>query len=191
MIYLAWEDVPKVRQIAADEAGMHEEHGPNDGTCAIYQRAIGGEEAVQRHDSWCLYFVLWCFLQLLAEDMRQLRFLVPQVTGSCEDFRRAARSRGQLLLVGTVPLPGDIGLVVSRATGRAHHAFLVAATAAENGENATIEGNSTNTGGSNGNGTYTRDKRWGRADPAIRPDGANRYELVRLTDPAIPCPDWA
>ena len=53
----------------------------------------------------------------------------------------------------------------------------------------TTEGNSNDTGGSNGNGTYERDARWGPNDPAVH-GGVNHYELVRLTDPSISPPDW-
>ena len=186
-LYLAWEDVPKLLAIAAGEDGKHEENGQNDGTCAKYQRAIGGQEAVDRHDSWCLYFVLWCFLALVGEDMAQLRGLVPAVTGSCEDFRQAARRRGRLLPRGTAPLPGDIGLVVNTALDHAHHAFLVGQGRVGNGAVPTIEGNSNDTGGSNGDGTYERRARWSATDPAVHGD-MNHYEIVRLTDPALPCP---
>lgn len=188
-VYLAWDDVPKLLQIAAGEDGRHEEQGQNSGTCAVYQRAIGGEEAVQRRDSWCLYFVLWCLLDLLGHEMPALRQLVPKVTGSCEEFRKAARAKGQLLPVGTSPLPGDIGLVVHTAQDHAHHAFLVSRGHIMGHGVPTIEGNSNNTGGSNGDGTYERDARWGPADPCIH-GGQNHYELVRLTDPSIPAPEW-
>lgn len=188
-LYLSWDDVPSLLQIAAGEDGKHEENGQNRGTCAKYQRAIGGEEAVQRADSWCLYFVLWCFLQLVAEDMAQLRGLVPAVTGSCEDFRQAARRCGRLLPVGTKPLPGDIGLVVNTAANHAHHAFLVGQGAVASGGVPTDEGNSNDTGGSNGDGAYERTARWGPNDPAVH-GGLNHYELVRLTDPTVPPPEW-
>lgn len=190
-VFLAWEDVPKVRAILSDERGLHEERGQNDGSCEKYQRAIGGEEAVQRKDSWCLYFVLWGFLELVAGEMRALRFLVPRVTGSCEEFRRAARANGQLMPVGTAPLPGDIGLVVHTGTDHAHHAFFVGTAEPENPGVGitTAEGNSNATGGSNGDGAYVRDKRWGPGDPCTH-GGKNHYELVRLTDPSIPRPEW-
>lgn len=191
MVFLDYPDIPKVTAILADEVGTHEEHGPNDGTCATYQRAIGGEEAVQRHDSWCLYLVLWGLLQLVGARV-MLAQLVPAVTGSCQDFRLAARRRGQLLPIGTAPRAGDIGLVVRAEDDHAHHAFWLATSRAENAGAGltTIEGNSNNTGGSNGDGTYTRDKRWGASDPATKPGASNRYELVRITDPTIPVPAW-
>lgn len=190
--YVAWEDVAKVREILADEQGKHEERGQNDGSCEKYQRAIGGEEAVDRHDSWCLYFVLWGYLQVFGL-LAVLRQLVPTITGSCEQFRQAAKKTGRLMPIGTAPLPGDIGLVVAGVgtDAHAHHAFLVATREPENpGAGITTEeGNSNNTGGSNGDGAYVRDKRWGPTDPCLH-GGVNHYELVRLTDPDLPCPEW-
>jgi hypothetical protein len=189
MVYLDTHDVPSLCQIAAGEDGLHEELGQNKGTCSKYQLAIGGQEAVDRSDSWCLYFVLWCLLELVGEDRHQLHQLVPAVTGSCEDFRQAARKRGALMARGSAPEPGDIGLVVNTDANHAHHAFLVGRVWYKDGSRGTIEGNSNNTGGSNGDGVYERTKRWGINDPCTH-GGLNHYELVRLTDPSLPSLPW-
>jgi hypothetical protein len=180
--YIAWDDVAQILEVLGSELGKHEELGQNDGTCAVYQLAIGGQEAVDRHDSWCLYLALWGILQVLG-SRKALAGVVPTITGSCEDFRRAARVTGQLMPRGTTPLPGDIGLVVNTATDHAHHAFTVSKS------RTTLEGNSNDTGGSNGDGEYMRDSRWGPADPCTH-GGTNHYELVRLTDPTDPPPAW-
>jgi hypothetical protein len=68
--------------------------------------------------------------------------------------------------VGTAPQFGDIGLVVNTAANHAHHAFFVGDGPGEDDSMETLEGNSNDTGGSNGDGAYRREKRWGERSRA-------------------------
>lgn len=163
-------------QVLIAERGTHEENGPNDGTCLKYQRVTGNG----RGDSWCLSFLMWGVLQVVGA-MQALGEVVGIVTGSCEQLRQVARSRGQLMPVGTEPQSGDIGLVVNTAQDHAHHAYLVEGRSGMDGSRETIEGNSNDTGGSNGDGTYVRNSRFGPTDPCMRHGAKNHYELVRIS----------
>lgn len=172
---LSWDTIKDLNAILVAELGKHEEKGPNAGTCEKYQRVTGNGPG----DSWCLSFLMWGVLQVVS-TMEALRQVFGTVTGSCEDLRRVARQRGQLMPVGTAPQMGDIGLVVNTAQNHAHHAFYVKDGPGEDESMETIEGNSNDTGGSNGDGTYRREKRWGADDPCVH-GGQNHYELIRIS----------
>jgi hypothetical protein len=173
---LSWDAIAELTQALVGERGLHEEQGQNIGTCIKYQKVTGNGPG----DSWCLSFIMWGVLQVV-DTMQALREVFGTVTASCEDLRKTARERGQLLPRGTDPQTGDIGLVVNTEADHAHHAFYVKEGPGEDGSMETVEGNSNNTGGSNGDGTYIREKRFGTADPAMLPGGLNHYELIRVS----------
>jgi hypothetical protein len=172
---LSWDAIKTLSRILVDELGTHEENGPNVGTCAKYQRVTGNGPG----DSWCLSFIMWGVLQCVS-TMDALRQVFGIITGSCEELRQVARKRGQLMPVGTAPQMGDIGLVVNTEADHAHHAFFVKDGPGEDDSMETIEGNSNNTGGSNGDGVYRRQKRFGVDDAAMQDGATNHYELVRI-----------
>lgn len=171
---LSWDAIADLKKVLVGELGTHEENGPNIGTCHKYQAVTGNGDG----DSWCLSFLMWGVLQIVGTKPA-LRDVFGIITASCEDLREIARRREQLLPIGTPPQLGDIGLVVNTATNHAHHAFLVGDGPGEDDSMETIEGNSNNTGGSNGDGAYRRQKRWGPDDPCVH-GGQNHYELIRV-----------
>lgn len=171
---LAWNAINDLKQTLVGELGTHEERGPNKGTCHKYQVVTGNDDG----DSWCLSLLMWGVLQIVGGG-QALKEVFGIVTGSCEQLREIARKRGQLMPVGTPPQLGDIGLVVNTAENHAHHAFFVGAGPGEDNSMETLEGNSNNTGGSNGDGEYRREKRWRTDDPCVN-GGQNHYELVRI-----------
>lgn len=173
---LSWSAIADLKKILVAELGTHEEKGPNKGTCHKYQVVTGNSDG----DSWCLSFLMWGVLQIVG-TIQALREVLGIVTGSCEQLREVARKRGQLLPVGTPPQLGDIGLVVDTAANHAHHAFLVGDGPGEDDSMETLEGNSNDTGGSNGDGAYRRQKRFGVSDPAMQPSANNHYELIRFS----------
>jgi hypothetical protein len=172
---LSWDTLRDLKATLVAELGKHEESGPNEGTCLKYQRVTGNGPG----DSWCLSFLMWGVLQVVGV-MDSLRTVFGIVTASCEDLRQIARKRGQLMPIGTPPQFGDIGLVVNTAEHHAHHAFFVGDGPGEDDSMETLEGNSNDTGGSNGDGAYRRQKRWGPDDPCVH-GGLNHYELVRIS----------
>lgn len=172
---LSWETLKDLKAILVAELGKHEEKGPNVGTCEKYQRVTGNGPG----DSWCLSFLMWGVLQVVSA-MDALRHVFGIVTGSCEQLREIARQRGQLMPIGTAPQFGDIGLVVNTAANHAHHAFFVGGGPGEDDSMESLEGNSNDTGGSNGDGAYRREKRWGPADTCVH-GGQNHYELIRIS----------
>lgn len=172
---LSWETLKDLKAALVAELGKHEEKGPNVGTCEKYQHVTGNGPG----DSWCLSFLMWGVLQVVGA-MEALRQVFGIVTASCEELRTIARQRGQLMPVGTAPQFGDIGLVVNTAANHAHHAFFVGDGPGEDDSMETLEGNSNDTGGSNGDGAYRRQKRWGPDDPCVH-GGQNHYELIRVS----------
>jgi hypothetical protein len=172
---LSWDAIATLARFLVDELGTHEENGPNDGTCLKYQLVTGNGKG----DSWCLSFLMWGVLQVVS-TRDALRQVFGIITGSCEELRQVARKRGQLMPVGTAPQLGDIGLVVDTAADHAHHAFFVKDGPGEDDSMETLEGNSNDTGGSNGDGAYRRQKRFGVNDPTMQPGAKNHYELIRI-----------
>lgn len=172
---LSWGTISDLKNVLVGELGTHEENGPNDGTCSKYQEVTGNGKG----DSWCLSFLMWGVLQIVS-DKQSLREVFGIVTASCEELREIASKRSQLLPIGSAPQLGDIGLVVNTAQNHAHHAFFVGDGAGEDNSMETLEGNSNNTGGSNGDGAYRREKRWGVDDPCVN-GGQNHYELIRIS----------
>jgi hypothetical protein len=173
---LSWDAIAELKSVLVAELGTHEEKGPNKGTCHKYQVVTGNGDG----DSWCLSLLMWGVLQIVGA-MQALREVFGIVTGSCEELREAARQRGQLMPVGTAPQMGDIGLVVNTAQDHAHHAFGIFDGPGEDNSMETLEGNSNNTGGSNGDGEYRREKRFGDNDPAMQEGATNHYEIIRIS----------
>lgn len=173
---LSWDLVAELSNTLVAEKGKHEEAGPNIGTCRKYQEVTGNGDG----DSWCLSFIMWGVLQIVG-TREALRQVFGTITASCEDLRKVARHRGQLLPPGTKPQAGDIGLVVDTQANHAHHAFYIKDGPGEFDEMTTVEGNSNDTGGSNGDGTYIRTTRFGSSDSNMRPGARNHYEVIRVT----------
>jgi hypothetical protein len=173
---LSWDAIADLKKVLVAELGTHEEKGQNIGTCHKYQVVTGNGDG----DSWCLSLQMWAVLQIVS-TMQALREVFGIVTGSCEELRQVTRQRGQLLPVGTAPQMGDIGLVVNTAMNHAHHAFWIGDGPGEDDSMETLEGNSNNTGGSNGDGEYRRQQRFSVADAAMQPGALNHYELIRVS----------
>jgi hypothetical protein len=173
---LSWDSIAELKQVLVGELGTHEERGPNAGTCHKYQEVTGNDDG----DSWCLSLLMWGVKEI-AGSYTALREVFGIVTGSCQQLRDVARSRGQLMPPGTPPQMGDIGLAVNTAQDHAHHAFGIFDGPGEDDSMETLEGNSNNTGGSNGDGEYRREKRFGVHDPAMQDGAQNHYELIRIT----------
>jgi hypothetical protein len=175
MRYLSWPEVERLGQILTAEKGTHEESGPNVGTCAKYQKVTGNDPG----SSWCLSFIMWGLLQLLGTRAAVLD-CIGKITGGCADLLAANEGRA-LMPIGTAPIEGDIGLVVRNSDNHAHHAFYIGSGPGEDGSYWTIEGNSNDTGGSNGDGVYTREKRFGINDPGRDGGGgSNHYRILRI-----------
>lgn len=173
---LSSDSIADLTQVLIAELGTHEENGPNDGTCAKYQKVTGNGKG----DSWCLSFLMWGVLQIVG-ILSALREVFGIITASCEELRQISRKREQLMPRGTPPMTGDIGLVVNTLQNHAHHAFYVEGGSGMDGSQETIEGNSNDTGGSNGDGTYVRNSRFGPNDSCMKPGATNHYELVRIS----------
>lgn len=175
MRYLTWSEIEQLTEVLRGEKGFHEEQGQNIGSCIKYQRITGNGPG----DSWCLSFVMWGILQVV-ELRKALLDVVGKITGSCQELVDANVNRA-LMPSKTAPIQGDIGLVVRNSDNHAHHAFLVGPGPGEDGSYETLEGNSNATGGSNGDGVYTREKRFGENDPSRDGGGGtNHYRLIRI-----------
>lgn len=79
---------------------------------------------------------------------------------------------------GTLPLPGDIGLVIDAPKDHAHHTFLVTVEKLADHRFGSFEGNTNPGGGREGYGCFDRTTR--------RMGGLTVYEFIRL-----PWPDRA
>jgi hypothetical protein len=104
-------------------------------------------------DPWCMAFVSYVGKQLLGEA-----WLLP-VTGSCDVTLEYARAHK---LVLPVPVPGCVGLRL-KSQSDADHAFIVAGVNAD-GSVATVEGNTNDGGGRDGDGVLEH-TRAGKDDP--------------------------
>jgi hypothetical protein len=135
---------------------------PNEGReVEEFQRWCGGTKG----DSWCADF------QSYTQDHVWLHFPLAR-NGSCQGLRNEAAKLGWLMKRGTLPLKGDLGLVIDVSKNHAHHIFSVSGDTRADHTFNSIEGNTNPAGGSNGYGVFERTSR--------RTNGTNVYEYIRL-----------
>lgn len=129
------EQIDAMIGVELDERGLHEEAGPNKGSCIKYQRATGNTSG----DSWCMSFQLWAIIQVLGHSRLRL-------SGSCEEVREDARTKGWIT---DTPSKGCLFLLIDPENNHAHHTGLVFDNPDLSGF-PTIEGNSNTDGSANG-----------------------------------------
>lgn len=124
-----------VLAIAAQEVGVREKTGRNDGArVEAYLHAVG----LHRGDPYCAAFVSWAY--------GKSGYTAP-VTGWSPDLFPPNR-------VVTVPAPGDVFGVYITAKGRIAHCGIVERKHSD--FIYTIEANTNNSGGAEGDGVYRR-----------------------------------
>ncbi len=167
-----------VLQIAASQIGYREAYN-NDNAFGVWYP--------MNHQPWCAMFVSWAAWQAGVDQS-----IIPKhaYTPSGAAWFRA---RGRL---HTEPQAGDVGYVYYSSMGRIGHVFLVEKVWRTAGGALlmnTIEGNTNDTGSSQGNGVYrlvradTTNLSYGR--PAYAAEGhtgeGDDHELINLEDDVI------
>lgn len=126
-------------QVAASQIGYREGFN-NDNAFGVWYP--------MNHDLWCAMFVSW------AAEMAGVGQDVIPKHASTRAGEAWFRARG---LVHSTPEPGDIGYVFYPALGRIGHVFIVETVRRRSDgriELTTVEGNTNDTGSSQGNGVY-------------------------------------
>lgn len=145
------EAIGQVLQTARNEIGVREVGTSNTGKrVQSYQAAttLGGTGW-----PWCAAFVAWCMKYALGNDLAQTVWIP---TASCDLILDWATRKG---IISTTPIAGCVGLVMA-SRHDATHTFIVTAVDNDDETFSTIEGNTNNDGSAEGNGVYTRTRRF-------------------------------
>lgn len=151
------DEIAQLITVEHGELGFHEEDGPNKGTCEKYQKATGGVPG----DSWCMDFQEWALIQVLSRCPLRL-------SGSCEEVREDAIAKGWIT---DTPSTGCLFLLIDPVKNHAHHTGLITGDPDDTGY-PTLEGNTNNTGSSNGDSVCVHHRGSG--------SDTNTYEYIDL-----------
>lgn len=134
----------KALQVATSQIGVQESGWNRGKDVDKYNMACLGVVGV----AWCASFVYWCYLQAA----RSLGLKMPWIrSGYVPDLYRRAVQNNSLT---RKPQPGDVFLIKSEDGLHSHTGFVVREGA--NGWVETIEGNTSVSGSSEGDGVYRR-----------------------------------
>lgn len=121
--------------IASQEIGVREKTGKNDGIrVEEYLHSVG----LHRGDKWCAAFVSWVY--------KKAGYPAPRTGWSPDLFPKKRLVKE--------PVPGDVFGIYIPALGRIAHCGIIERVASD--YRYTLEGNTNNSGGAEGDGVYRR-----------------------------------